>query len=86
MKAVNYFIIIDKIKTSQEKNGLFLSDELDIDNQYHKGKILSIGNLVEGVDEGDTVYYKKSVGHGIQYKDNLYYVIRVSDIVLIEWN
>jgi co-chaperonin GroES (HSP10) len=84
MKAVNYFIIIDKVKTNQEKSGLFISDELDIDNKYHKGKILSIGNLVEGVNEGDTVYYKKSVGHGIQYKDDLYYVIRVSDVVLIE--
>ena len=84
MKAVNYFIIIDKIKTSQEKNGLFLSDELDIDNQYHKGKILSIGNLVEGVEVGDIVNYDKHAGHGITHKDKFYFVIRVGDIVLVD--
>jgi hypothetical protein len=30
------------------------------------------------------VYYDKHAGHGVQYKDILYYVIRSVDVVLID--
>ena len=85
MKAVNHYIIVENIKTEPKKvAGLIMTDETDQDNRYIKANIISIGNLVEGIKETDTVYYDKHAGHGVQYEDKLYQVIRSGDVVLID--
>jgi co-chaperonin GroES (HSP10) len=85
MKAINYYVVVDKIKDEQKKvAGLIVTEDLDKDNRYIKAKVISVGNLVEGVTDGDTIHYDKHAGHGIQYKDKLYFVIKVSDIVLVD--
>jgi len=85
MKAVNNYIVVQIIKTEPKKvAGLIMTEELDDDNRYIKAKVISIGNLVEGVKEKDIVYYDKHAGHGVQYKDILYHVIRSGDVVLID--
>ena len=85
MKAVNHYIIVENIKDEPKKvAGLILTEELDSDNRYIKAKVVSIGNLVEGIKENDIVYYDKHAGHGVQYKDILYQVIRSGDVVLID--
>ena len=85
MKAVNNYIIVEKIKTEQRKvAGLIMTEKIDDDNRYIKAKVISVGNLVEGVKDGDVVYYDKHAGHGVQYKETLYYVIRNVDVVLID--
>ena len=85
MKAVNYYIIIDMIKNEPKKvGGLILTDEVNEDNRYLKAKVVSIGNLVEGIQEGDTIYYDKHAGHGIQHKDKFYNVIKQQDVVLLD--
>ena len=85
MKAVNHYIIIDMIKNEPKKvGGLILTDEVNEDNRYLKAKVVSIGNLVEGIQKGDTIYYDKHAGHGIQHKDKFYGVIKQQDVVLID--
>ena len=85
MKAVNHYIIVEKIKTEQKKvAGLIVTEDIDDDNRYIKAKAISVGNLVEGIKQDDIVYYDKHAGHGVQYKDTLYYVIRSVDVVLID--
>ena len=85
MKAVNNYIIVEKIKTEQKKvAGLIMTENIDDDNRYIKAKAISVGNLVEGIKDGDVIYYDKHAGHGVQYKDTLYYVIRNVDVVLID--
>ena len=85
MKAVNNYIIVQKIKTEQKKvAGLIMTEKIDDDNRYIKAKAISVGNLVEGIKDGDVVYYDKHAGHGVQYKETLYYVIRNVDVVLID--
>ena len=85
MKAVNNYIIVQNIQEGPKKiGGLILTEELDSDNRYIKAKVISIGNLVEGIKEKDIVYYDKHAGHGVQYKDILYQVIRSGDVVLID--
>ena len=85
MKAVNRYIIVDKIKEKPKTvAGLELTEKLNSDNRYLKAEIVSTGNLVEGVNIGDIIYYDKHAGHGIQWKDKLYYVIRIEDIVIVE--
>ena len=85
MKAVNHYIIIDLIKSEPKKvGGLILTDEINEDNRYLKAKVVSVGNLVEGINENDVVYYDRHAGHGIQHKDKFYGVIKQQDVVLID--
>ena len=85
MKAINQYIIVRNIKIEPKKiAGLIMTEKTDLDNRYIKAEIISTGNLVEGINEKDIVYYDKHAGHGIQYEDTLYQVIRSGDVVLIE--
>ena len=85
MKAVNHYLVIERIKEGPKKvAGLILTEEVDEDNRYEKAKVISIGNLVEGIKQDDIIYYDKRAGHGIQHKDKFYGVIKQLDVVLID--
>ena len=85
MKAINHYIIIENIKEGPKKvSGLIMTDDTDVDNRYLKAKIISCGNLVEGLKDKDTIYYDKHAGHDISYKEKLHRVIRSGDVVLVE--
>ena len=85
MKAINDYVIVDKPKEGPKKvGGLILTDETDETNRYKKATIVSVGNLVEIVTKGDVVFYDKHAGHDIGYNDELYRVIRMRDIVIVE--
>ena len=84
MKAVNYYLIVKKIKEPKKVGGLLITEALDEDHRYSKAEVISVGNLVEGIKENDIVYYDKHAGHSIQYEDILYYVIKIGDVVLID--
>jgi len=85
MKAVNDYIVVQKIKQGPKKiGGLILTEDIDKDNRYIKATTISVGNLVQGIKEKDVVYYDKHAGHGVQYKDTLYQVIKSGDVVLVD--
>jgi len=85
MKAVNYFVVVEKIKEDPKKvGGLELTEDQNHDVRYLKGKVISVGHLAEVLNENDIVYYDKMQGHGIEWKGKLYYVLRLNDIVLVE--
>ncbi len=84
MQAVNNYIIIDPIKEEVKKEeGLLIIDQHVDDIRYLKANVISTGNLTEGIKAGDTVYYDRRAGHGIEYNNNLYQVIKQQDVVLI---
>ena len=57
MKAVNNYIIVENIKREPKKiAGLILTEDVDSDNRYIRAKVISVGNLVEGIEDNDTVY------------------------------
>ena len=85
MQAINQYVIIDKIKEAPKKvGGLELTESQDKDVRYLKGKVVSAGGEVKGIKDGDVVRYDKHAGHGIEYNEKLYYVIKAGDIVLVE--
>ena len=84
MQAVNNYIIIDPIKEDPKKEeGLLIIDQHVDDIRYLKANVISTGNLTEGIKIGDTIYYDRRAGHGIEYNNNLYQVIKQQDVVLI---
>tara|TARA_R100000353_G_scaffold58403_2_gene46108 strand:+ start:1735 stop:1992 length:258 start_codon:yes stop_codon:yes gene_type:complete len=85
MKAVNYYVVIDKIKQTEKKvAGLIIKEDADEDVRYSKGKVISTGNLIEFIKDGDVIWYDKHAGHGIEFESKLYFVIKASDIVLVD--
>ena len=85
MKAVNHFVVVDKIKEPSKKvGGLELTEDQNQDVRYIKGKVISAGPIADMIKEGDIVYYDKRSPHGIEYKDKFYYVLKLGDIVLVE--
>jgi co-chaperonin GroES (HSP10) len=85
MKAINDYIVVDIEKVGPKKvGGLILTEDLDSDNRYVKATIVSTGNLVEGLQDKDVIYYDKHAGHGITWADTVYRVIRARDVVLVE--
>ena len=85
MKAINYYIVIDKIKEAPKKvGGLELTEKQDSDIRYLKGKVISAGDKVTGIKEGDIIRYDKHAGHGIEWNEDLFHVITVGDVVIVE--
>ena len=85
MKAINYYVVVDKIKEPPKKiGGLELTENQNEDVRYLKGKVVSAGHLAEVLSKDDIVYYDKHAGHGVEWKDKLYYVFKLGDIVLVE--
>jgi len=85
MKAVNHYVVIDKIKETEKKvGGLIMTEDTNEDVRYFKGKVISAGNLVEAIKEKDVVWYDRHAGHGIEYDNKFYFVIKASDIVLVD--
>ena len=85
MKAINYFVVIEKIKEAPKTvGGLELTESQNSDVRYLKGKVISAGKLVESLQKDDIVYYDKHNGHGIEWKNKLYHVLKLGDIVIVE--
>tara|TARA_A100001391_G_scaffold197326_2_gene177285 strand:+ start:635 stop:892 length:258 start_codon:yes stop_codon:yes gene_type:complete len=85
MNAVNHYVVIDKIKETEKKvGGLIITEDNNTEVRYFKGKVVSVGDLVEGIKTRDIVWYDRHAGHGIEYDDKFYFVIKASDIVLVD--
>ena len=85
MQAINYFIVIRKIKEGPKKvGGLELTEDQNKDVRYLKAEVVSVGDKVQGVKPGDIIRYDKHAGHGIEWQDELYHVINLGDVVIVE--
>jgi len=72
MKAINNYLVVDKITDEPIKvAGLIITESNDDETRYNRAKVISVGNLVEGVSEGDIIQYDKHSGFGISVKNTL---------------
>ena len=85
MKAVGLFLVVEEIKEkpTKTKGGLLLTDKIKEDIRYRKGIIKSAGSLVEGVKDGDTIYYDRHAGFDMEINKEIYKVIKEFDIVVV---
>jgi chaperonin GroES len=85
MKAVGKCLIIEKKKegTTTTKGGLMLAENQREDIRYIEAKVLSIGEEVVGVKEGDMIFYDRHAGHKIEIDKDTYHVIRLGDVVVV---
>lgn len=84
MKAVNKYIIIDQIiEEVKSSSGLIISGVEVDDMRYGKGTIVSVGNEVIAVTEGQTIYFDKRSGHQVRLEGKVYGIIKESDVVVV---
>ena len=63
MQAINDYVIVDIVKEGPKKvGGFILTDETDETNRYRKANIISVGDMVEVVKQGDSIYYDAIAG------------------------
>ena len=54
MQAINYYVVIEKIKEASKKvGGLELTEDQNKDVRYLKGKVISVGDLVAAIKPND---------------------------------
>lgn len=85
MKAIGRNLIIQKIKegTTKTKGGLLLAENQREDIRYTEADILSVGEQVEGLKEGDKIFFDRHAGHKIEIDKKTYHVIKAQDIVVV---
>lgn len=85
MKAIGRNLIIEKIKegTTKTKGGLLLAENQRGDIRYTEAKVLSAGKEVEGLKEGDTIFFDRHAGHKIEIDKKTYHVIKAQDVVVV---
>ena len=87
MKAINDYIVVEKIKEEKKTSGgLLLTDDTDTDNRYKKAKVVSVGNLADIIKVNTLVMYDKHAGHDIDVLGVMYRVIKLRDVVLVDEN
>lgn len=84
MKAINNYIVIEKIKEEPKKvGGLLLTQSIEKDIRYLKGKVISFGNKTEGVKKDDIIFYDRHAGHSIRFDEKVLQVIKQQDVVIV---
>jgi chaperonin GroES len=85
MKAIGRNLIIEKIKegTTKTKGGLLLAENQREDIRYTEADILSVGEQVEGLKEGDKIFFDRHAGHKIEIDKKTYHVIKAQDVVVV---
>ena len=85
MQAINHYIVIRKIKEAPVKvGGLEFTEDQNKDVRYLKAEIVSVGDKVTMLEPGNINRYDKHAGHGIEWNEDLFHVINLGDVVIVE--
>ena len=87
MKALGYYIILKELKegTKKTEGGLLLSEKAREDVRYKRGIIESVGDQIDVLNAGDTVWFDRAAGHNIEFATgDLRKVIKLPDVVIVE--
>ena len=85
MKAVGKYMLLEPVKEKEvsTKGGLILGENHREDIRYREAKVKTIGTLVEGVQDGDTIYYDRHAGFDMEIDKVIYKVIKEFDVVVV---
>lgn len=85
MKAIGYYLIVEKEKQGSQKTegGLLIAENAREDIRYAKASVISAGADIVGIKAGDSIYYDRHAGHSIELEDKVYNVIKSQDVVVI---
>ena len=64
--------------------GLELTEDQNKEVRYLKAEIVSVGDKVTMLVPGNIIRYDKHAGHGIEWNEDLFHVINLGDVVIVE--
>lgn len=81
MKVIEFKILL-KVKKglTQKIGGLEIPIEA---NEYEIGEVLSVGEKVSGIKEGDTVYFYTGSGKNITHEGESYRIINSNEVIVV---
>ena len=81
MKTIEGKILLEVERGCVEKIGEFM---VPVDSkEYETGKVLSVGEKVVGVKEGDTVNFYSGAGHTITIEGKPYRIITSNEVLVV---
>ena len=85
MRAIGDNLSITPMQQGVEKTkgGLLLTHSQREDIRFEKAKVLTQGEDVKGINEGDEIYFDSRAGHKIEINKNTYHVIKLRDVVVV---
>lgn len=83
MKAIGSYVLVEKIEESVEQAGMLMSATDKENLRYKKGKVVAVGDEVQGLNVGDVIYFDGNAGHTLLINDIKTTVILKRDIVVV---
>lgn len=83
MRAIGQWVIVEEVKEEVRQDGFLLTDQDVKDLQYHRGRIMSSGEEVEGVKEGDEVYFQKAGSFAMIINGKRYSFFKKHNLIVI---
>ena len=84
MKAVGRYILVKEVQESHKsQGGLLLTSKDTVGMMYRKGEVVSFGDGVTYLKEGDDIYYNKLTTHEVRIGEDLYTVVQDKDVVVV---
>jgi len=84
MRPISKYILIEPIEEEiRTDSGILLTNDEAQRRRYHKGKVHSVGNEVQGIVESDEVYYDFRNAHTLLIEGKKITVIQERDVVVV---
>ena len=86
MKAIGNYILVkaEVVKAKRTEGGLMIAKNNREDVRYIEGLVKSVGDILSGIKEGDTVYFDRTAGNPIGDLREGLKIISIRDIVAIK--
>lgn len=84
MKAIGSFVVIKKQPEEvKNKSGLIITEYVDKDIRYKLAEVVSVGESVKGLQQGDKIYYDSAAGSDIRIDGEKFTVVPDRQIVVV---
>ena len=84
MRPISKYILIEPIEEEvRTESGILLTNDEAQSRRYHKGKVFSVGNEVEGIVRNDKIYYDFRNAHTLLIEGKKITVIQERDVVVV---
>ena len=84
MKAIGSFVVIKKQPEEvKNKAGLIITEYVDKDIRYKLAEVISVGESVKGLQQGDKIYYDSAAGSDIRIDGEKFTVVPDRQIVVV---
>ena len=84
MKALGNYVVVKPVSEQIESKGVLLSANSEKNVTNLPGVVITVGNGVKDLQEGDKVYYKKVAASAIRVGEEVYDIMEQNHVVLKE--